>query len=65
MSERRWCIRDRDDVWCAVADGTKPEEDAGSVATLCRDYIIFPHGTEKRRPTCAKCRQALEAKPCR
>jgi len=63
MSKARWCIRDRHDVWCAALDDQKPDESAGSVATLCQEYILFPHGIAKRRPTCPKCRHPQEPQP--
>ena len=50
-----WCAKDRNDVWCANASGTEPDEDASSVETLCGEFIILPHGKARRAPTCHRC----------
>ena len=54
-----WCVKDREDRWCAVKGGSKPDETAGSVPTVCDHFIVLPHGTEKRRPNCPDCRSVL------
>lgn len=59
-SKAIWCVRDRDDIWCAVKGGAQPDEAAGCVPTACGDFIALPHGFSKRTPTCARCR-ALES----
>lgn len=59
MSGERWCVKDRNDVWCAVKGSKKPPQDAGSVETICGDFIALPHGTSRREPTCDKCRSIL------
>lgn len=50
-----WCVKDKLDVWCAVS-GPKPDESETGVMTKCGDWIILPHGIDKREPTCPKCR---------
>ena len=59
MSRRAtWCIKDKAGIWCATADGGKPDENATSVATACGDWIVLPHGTAYRKSTCTRCLDA-------
>jgi hypothetical protein len=51
-----WCVKDKLDIWCAVADGSEPNENEANVKTTCGDWIVLPHGTARRVPTCHKCR---------
>lgn len=53
---RRWCVKDRNDVWCVAKDAERPDDAASSVETLCGDHITLPHGIWKRGPTCERCR---------
>ena len=52
---RTWCVKDKLDIWCFVADGKKPDENEANVETACGDWIVLPHGTARRKPTCERC----------
>jgi hypothetical protein len=56
-----WCVKAKDGVWCAVAGGLKPAEDASNVPTRCRMFVVLPWGSEKRVPTCPACRANMTA----
>lgn len=59
MTGRVWCVRSRGDLWCAVADGKKPDEAATSVPTACSHFIILPGGVSRRKPNCEECIRSL------
>lgn len=54
----RWCVKHKKG-WCAIK-GPRPKETATNVPTKCGEFVILPHGTERRVPTCKKCLAAVE-----
>jgi hypothetical protein len=57
-TKRAWCVKDRNDNWCAAAYGKAPDT-ATSVRTVCQHFILLPHGTAFREPTCIECIEAV------
>lgn len=54
-----WCVQHAGG-WC-VSKKQPPAAGATSDATLCKHYITFRLGEERRRPTCADCLKVIGA----
>lgn len=55
MAKKVWCVCDKHGIWCRTSNGKEPKEGVTSVETACGDWIVLPHGVERRQPTCVGC----------
>ena len=58
-----WCVRYIQSAdgpgWCATFRGHGPSKDAVNDRTACGEYVTLRVDSEKRTPTCKKCKEAV------